>query len=52
VSEAPVVAALGLLTAGMAVARAEAGAIALPGLAGPEERPGPENTAGPLGALR
>ena len=54
--EPPIVAALGLLAAAffgaMAVAWAEAGGIALPGLAVPEERPGPENTAGPLRAMR
>ena len=56
VPEAPIVAALGLLPAGffgaMAVAWAEAGGIALPGLAALDELPGPETTTGPLRAMR
>ena len=56
VPEAPIVAALGLLTAGffgaMALAWAEAGGIALPGLAALDERRGPETTTGPLRAMR
>ena len=56
VPEAPIVAALGLLTAvffgAMAVAWAEASGIALPGLAALDELPVPETTTGPLRAMR
>jgi amino acid transporter len=54
--EAPIVAALGALTAGffgaMAVAWADAGATALPSAIAPHGLRGPEDTAGPLRAMR
>ncbi len=56
VPEAPIVAALGLLTAvffgAMAVAWAQASGIAQPGLGALDELPVPETTTGPLRAMR